>query len=88
MDSAGGVRIELEAFWWGGGGGQKGAGRAIKGAECNQQNQILVNMMPTSDPVLPLTRTQNRGHRVPSQLRTLIASVTWKAVLGQTLYDV
>lgn len=77
----GGVRVAV-------GGGQKGAGRAREGAEWHRQGQILINVMPTSDPVLPLMRAQNRGigflaETQPTQYS--IDSVTQKAVLRQTL---
>lgn len=79
MDGTGGVRVAVEVVER-----LKEAGRATKGAECDPQSQILVNVMPTSDPVLTLEKTQNRGigslaETQPTQ--SSIDSVTQMAVL-------
>lgn len=82
-EGRGAVRIAM-----GVGVGAEGAGRATKGAEWHQQGQMLVNAMPTSDPVLPLTRAQNRGTGFPAETQPTqysIDSVTQKTVLRQTL---
>lgn len=49
---------------------------------------MLVNAMPTSDSVLPLTKAQNRGTGFPAETQPTqysIDSVTQKTVLRQTL---